>query len=268
MSNTKSKKPTNKDVAKLAGVSVATVSYVINGRTDKRISEETRKRVLHAVNFLGYVPNFHAIAINKSDMKDIAVRASKSNSILHDMEVFAILKSFTSICTAKGYTVNFSTEPTPYRVSSTACVCIDFDSREFYTLANENFVPVIAVDMLLNDPVFYQVSTDYNKIKIQADAKFANNYKYVTITPNNTRLKEEILTILPNTLFVTELDDLKNLPTDNIVVSDYILSDLLSDTIKLRFTDDKTAKLTAIIDCIEKAVNREVVPDKMHFVKI
>lgn len=40
------KKITNKDVAKFAGVSVATVSYVMNGRTDQRISESTRKKVL------------------------------------------------------------------------------------------------------------------------------------------------------------------------------------------------------------------------------
>jgi len=51
--------PTISDVAALAGVSSATVSYVLSGRRngDHRISEETQHRVLHAVETLGYVPN-------------------------------------------------------------------------------------------------------------------------------------------------------------------------------------------------------------------
>jgi len=46
---------TIKDVAKRAGVSVMTVSRVING--SKNVSESTRKKVLKAIEELGYVPN-------------------------------------------------------------------------------------------------------------------------------------------------------------------------------------------------------------------
>lgn len=46
------------DIAKLAGVSQATVSLVINNRSDDlQISEDTRQRVLDAVRRLGYVVN-------------------------------------------------------------------------------------------------------------------------------------------------------------------------------------------------------------------
>ena len=51
--------PTMRDVAQRAGVSQATVSYVISGRKqgDARISDETRTRVLQAMEELRYVPN-------------------------------------------------------------------------------------------------------------------------------------------------------------------------------------------------------------------
>jgi DNA-binding LacI/PurR family transcriptional regulator len=52
--------PTSADVARLAGVSRATVSYVLNNASAVRISEPTRRRVHDAAKELGYVP--HAAA--------------------------------------------------------------------------------------------------------------------------------------------------------------------------------------------------------------
>ncbi|MER6784850.1 LacI family DNA-binding transcriptional regulator [Streptomyces sp. NPDC000658] len=52
--------PTSADVARLAGVSRATVSYVLNNASAVRISEPTRRRVREAAEELGYVP--HAAA--------------------------------------------------------------------------------------------------------------------------------------------------------------------------------------------------------------
>lgn len=52
--------PTSADVARLAGVSRATVSYVLNNTSAVRISEPTRRRVRDAARDLGYVP--HAAA--------------------------------------------------------------------------------------------------------------------------------------------------------------------------------------------------------------
>src|SRR5947207_15699889 len=47
-----------KDVAKLAGVSTATVSHVIN--KTRFVSDETKRRVLGAIENVGYAPNVHA----------------------------------------------------------------------------------------------------------------------------------------------------------------------------------------------------------------
>ena len=57
--NSSYKRPRREDVARLAGVSVATVSYVLNN-SPKPVADETRTRVLAAVEELGYKP--HALA--------------------------------------------------------------------------------------------------------------------------------------------------------------------------------------------------------------
>ena len=48
---------TVRDVAAAAGVSQATVSYVLNDTPGQKISEPTRRRVLDAVARLGYTPS-------------------------------------------------------------------------------------------------------------------------------------------------------------------------------------------------------------------
>src|SRR5439155_12349837 len=52
---------TSRDVARVAGVSQSTVSYVMSGR--RSISAETRKRVLDAIEQLTYQPNAGARAL-------------------------------------------------------------------------------------------------------------------------------------------------------------------------------------------------------------
>jgi LacI family transcriptional regulator len=64
------KRPTQEDVARRAGVSQAMVSYVINNN-DVTITDETRQRILAAMDELGYVPNIMARRL----------RARKTNTI-------------------------------------------------------------------------------------------------------------------------------------------------------------------------------------------
>ena len=52
-----------KDIAREAGVSVATVSYIINKRSDQSIAPDTVARVNEAIKKLGYVPNLGARAL-------------------------------------------------------------------------------------------------------------------------------------------------------------------------------------------------------------
>lgn len=57
--------PTIKDVAKAAGVSIATVSYVLNNKTEM-VSPETQRHVLATAKRLGYRPNITARSLQSS----------------------------------------------------------------------------------------------------------------------------------------------------------------------------------------------------------
>nr|BBH90027.1 LacI family transcriptional regulator [Thermosporothrix sp. COM3] len=67
--------PTLRDVARQAGVSIATVSYVLNGKRpdNKTINEETREKVLQAVAKLGYVPNQTARHLRRQRTERICI---------------------------------------------------------------------------------------------------------------------------------------------------------------------------------------------------
>lgn len=68
-------KPTIRDVAEAAGVSLTTVSYVLSGRPggNTRISQPTQDRVHSAASELGYVPNRAARGMRRGRTDVVAV---------------------------------------------------------------------------------------------------------------------------------------------------------------------------------------------------
>ncbi len=71
-SSTRRKRPTQADVARLAGVSQAMVSYVFNNNPTFSVPEETRQRILDAVASLGYVPDRNARGLRTNKTYTVA----------------------------------------------------------------------------------------------------------------------------------------------------------------------------------------------------
>ncbi|WP_119066676.1 LacI family DNA-binding transcriptional regulator [Aggregatilinea lenta] len=67
------KRVTSKDVAKAAGVSQATVSYVLNNVARANISEETQQRVQKIAHDLGYTPNIVARSLVRGRSNNIGM---------------------------------------------------------------------------------------------------------------------------------------------------------------------------------------------------
>lgn len=90
---------TIKDIARICGVSVSTVSRVLNDRPD--VSEAVRRRVLSTVEDMGYIPNNSArdLVRSKSDAIGVVVRGT-GNLFFSDM-----LKTISREIDRGGYTM-------------------------------------------------------------------------------------------------------------------------------------------------------------------
>ena len=77
---------TQADIAKLAGVSQAMVSYVVNNNPNVKIPDETRQRILDAIKELEYVPNALARGLRSGQTKTIGlVVPDNSNPFFAEM---------------------------------------------------------------------------------------------------------------------------------------------------------------------------------------
>ena len=101
---------TIRDVAALAGVSNATVSYVLSGK--KKISEETRQRVLRVIEEVGFVPDLNARGLSGKDTKLIGIVIPQtepgSRLMFHNTFYSELLGSIEFATRRKGYHVLIS----------------------------------------------------------------------------------------------------------------------------------------------------------------
>lgn len=67
------KRASIKDIARIAGVSVATVSYVLNKKEGSRISEATQKKIIDVAREINYTPNKIAKSLKMSKSKLIGL---------------------------------------------------------------------------------------------------------------------------------------------------------------------------------------------------
>lgn len=92
------KKITMKDVADSAGVSLTTVSFIMNEKMHTTIPEETRVRVMQAVHDLGYVRNAAGRRLASGKSHTIGFVLPSPEHIRTDAFVPQFLFSFNEVC--------------------------------------------------------------------------------------------------------------------------------------------------------------------------
>ena len=128
-----------KDISETCGVSIATVSKALNGRTD--ISTSTKERVLEVAKKMGYVPNSSARALKTNRTYNIGVLfADEARSGLTHSYFSPVLDSELSY-----------SEHSKYRgVDGVIVACVDFEAEEVKELLQSG-IPVVTIDYIFND---------------------------------------------------------------------------------------------------------------------
>jgi LacI family transcriptional regulator len=100
------KRPTQKDVARRAGVSRSTVSYVLNDQTQLKIpiSEETRQRVMDAIAELGYEPDARAQSLRSGSTNIVGVVLP----VIQNPFFWQILSGISESLQEAGYSLHLS----------------------------------------------------------------------------------------------------------------------------------------------------------------
>ena len=94
------------DISEAAGVSIASVSRVINGADN--VSEKTRQKVLEVIEQMGYTPNAYARGLGRGSMKTIGIMCSDSSDIylanaIYYLETKLRENGYNSILCCTGY---------------------------------------------------------------------------------------------------------------------------------------------------------------------
>jgi LacI family transcriptional regulator len=160
-----------KDVAKEAGVSTTTVSYVLNHKPSQTISAETTERVWRAVSTLNYVPNLNARSLTsqKTNLIGVVIPQTEPGKEFMFANPFygELLSSIEYTARRNGYHLLLS-GPAPdqsyvniARNRSVDGIIIvgSYPSQSLNEL-HELAVPVVLVDTYVKDPVFHTIGID------------------------------------------------------------------------------------------------------------
>ncbi len=146
---------TLKDVAKLAGVSASTVSRTLSNRIF--VEEETRQKVLKAVEELNYHPNIVARGLKEGKTFMIGFMVPDINSLFYPM----IMKSIERYAFQKGYSLilmnneeNIEKEKQALQsfggrgIDGILCMSVEDDVSHLEKFQTERKIPIVLVNRI------------------------------------------------------------------------------------------------------------------------
>lgn len=169
------KRITSKDVAKRAGVSQATVSYVLNNTSNQSISLQTRQKVLQVAEELHYYPDKTARRLRNQRTNCITIVMEKEISHPRYAETLQAIRDemerhgYRMLLSRPNSPSSFHGLPTHLQdymekqVDGILYVSADGESPDSLTLqeVKKHSIPFVAVDAMVEDPDIGTVDVDY-----------------------------------------------------------------------------------------------------------
>ena len=208
------KKATVRDIAAKAGVSVATVSYVLNDKKDTKISDATRKKVLQVANLLNYsIPEKYKNVDAKQGVYTIGVMYElKPDTPSRNAEIMSLINLLAERFIRIGFSFQLIPIESEAELSKPVqgldgIIAIDLESASFKQMSNQYFIPILCLDMIINDFLFYQIHTDMESLVSKAKDILGDDFYIVTDKYNNEGYRDYIASAAPDNqiLFFSEI---------------------------------------------------------------
>jgi LacI family transcriptional regulator len=215
-------KVTIADVAHRAGVSAGTVSHVLSG--EAKVSQRLRDRVMHAIEDMGYVPNYYAQGLRKATSKVVGL------CLPHTVTSYVAGLSATldELTTASGYgLLNVASREVPQTELARVQQLLQF--RVAGILLFPNSSPDGARDFLF-ERKFPVVLLDRSNDDMRFDQVVLNN---------RLAMRQVVLDLfnLGHRSFLVVCRSRKNLTTKHRIEGFTLAQEMVGETIQLNFVE-------------------------------
>lgn len=159
------------DISEKAGVSIATVSRVLNGSGN--VSEKTRKKVLDVINEYEYTPNAFARGLGLNTMKTIGIMCADSSDLYLAKAIYYIEQTlrengYDSILCCTGYDLAMKQSAMNLLITKKVDGIVLVGSNFIYEREEDNKyivdaaaqVPVMLLNAALDAPNVYCIVSD------------------------------------------------------------------------------------------------------------
>ena len=159
------------DISEKAGVSIATVSRVLNG--SQSVSEKTRQKVLDVIEQCGYTPNAFARGLGLNTMKTIGIMCADSSDLYLAKAVYYIEQKlrghgYDSLLSCTGYDLEAKEYSMNLLITKKVDGIILVGSNFVYERETDNRyiaeaaaqVPVMVLNAAMDTPNVYSIMSD------------------------------------------------------------------------------------------------------------